>query len=376
MEFNSIIKLVDLQRALNFRTVSVPSDEPLCIATLMDLDARYISATLDAEERMTRVWELISRAKEGLPSKMIFYLDEALSTPGWRWAPKSLLGSSAGDSIWSFDHRALRFNDMIFPEESDYSNFGIPTPMGLKVKLPGCRLKPQPLVPELPLDPWEGFIPNEDEILLQDNVTGRWMRIIDWYRSTKIVAWTTEERMAYDNKVNKPLARSILTGKCALLYDQEQAHDVGTRTCIMVQVDELDEAQRVDPSLNLGEGESALMARGRRPVILSPLTEADERMKNTLKGLACRVAADKVTQDLIKIDRGDELARKDGLSALRKRMEEVMAEAWISDPELEQSVKDLIGDDMAEYMWNYLPKSFSCDIYMHEMPDGQIWFVD
>ena len=367
---------MDLQRALDFRTVTVPSDEPLCIATLMDLDPKYVGSGSDAEQRMVRVWELINRAQGGLPSRIMFYLEQALSAPGWRWAPASLLGSSAGDSIWTFDHRTLRFNDMVFPDGSNYSNKGVPGRLGLKVKLPGCRLEPRALMSGLPLDPWDGFLPNEDEVLVQDRVTGHWMRIIDAYRSNKVATWTKEERQAYDLKTNRPLAQSILTGKCALICDQAVNYEEQTRMCVMVQVEDMEEVDRADGSLGLGAGEQALKARRERNVILSRLNAADERMKNTLQRLAHQIAAEKETLDYVEIDKGDQAAREAGRLALRERMKEAMAEVWASDPDLRQNVEDMVGKNMGEHMWAYLPKSYSCNIYIHAMPDGQTWFVD
>lgn len=90
------LQLTTLQRALHFRTVSVPSDEPLCIATLMKLDSHYVASAAGAEQRIARVWELLDRAGGGLPPGIVVIVDEPLEVPSWRWAPRSLLGSAAG----------------------------------------------------------------------------------------------------------------------------------------------------------------------------------------------------------------------------------------------------------------------------------------
>jgi hypothetical protein len=52
--------LLALQIGLLYRTVTVPSDEPLCIATLMSLNMNDIVAIDDEQKRMRKVWELIA----------------------------------------------------------------------------------------------------------------------------------------------------------------------------------------------------------------------------------------------------------------------------------------------------------------------------
>lgn len=84
------IVLVD--RALHFRSASVPTDEALLIGGLMNLDLVYI---LDgpAESRMQRVWTLVSLAPGGIPKGVLFNRGPRLRQTGFRWAPESLLSS-------------------------------------------------------------------------------------------------------------------------------------------------------------------------------------------------------------------------------------------------------------------------------------------
>jgi hypothetical protein len=103
--------LAQLQRALNWRTASVLSDEPLSIARLLSLDINYVAAPDSAEERMARVWELIAKNRGGIPPRIIFYNDNPIDIDGWRWAPRSLLTSMEESGI-SIDERAARFEHM------------------------------------------------------------------------------------------------------------------------------------------------------------------------------------------------------------------------------------------------------------------------
>ena len=59
---NSIAPILSiLDRALNDRTVTVPSDEPLCIMTLLSLDSKPIVTVDTAEDRMQQVWKQIAK---------------------------------------------------------------------------------------------------------------------------------------------------------------------------------------------------------------------------------------------------------------------------------------------------------------------------
>ncbi|POR38277.1 Uncharacterized protein TPAR_01537 [Tolypocladium paradoxum] len=368
--------LVFLQRALHYRTVSVASDEPLCIATLMALDTGYIAAAPDAENRMVRAWELLSRANGGVPVRVVFFAEETLDVPGWRWAPRSLLGSSVSDPVMGIDERTVRFAKQDISQHEHDNEYplsvGIPTPLGLKVRLPGCRLVPKSHIQGLPLHPWPDLInPVEDQLLLRDEA-GRWVRIFDWYRSRKIPVWTREERLAYDKRMDGPLCRSIDTGNCALIYDVPSTLDQ-TRACCMVQAEEVREGEAaLDPR---GE-EMPLRARRERTVMISQLGEVEAGFMDTMRALACRIAADEVTQHLLSIkDRSSE-AWNDGSAKVCTRMKEVVKESWAAHPEMEKAGRESFGPDLEEYIWVMIPKLLSHDVTMAELPSGQMWFVD
>ena len=102
----SILSIFD--RALNDRAVTVPSDEPLCIMTLLSLDSKPIVTVDTAEDRMQQVWKQIAKQYNGIPAKIIFIDFPRLISKGWAWAPKSLLqgqkellGSDAPPVVWN-----------------------------------------------------------------------------------------------------------------------------------------------------------------------------------------------------------------------------------------------------------------------------------
>jgi hypothetical protein len=360
--------LLNLQRALQFRTVSVPSDEPLCISTLMSLDTKYIAAAPDAETRMVRVWELLNKLNSGLPPRLVFYADEVLSTSGWRWAPRSLLGSSVKDSFMGIDERVLRL-------VGNPSAQGIPTPLGLKVTYPGCRLIPLPLLSGAPLHLWPGAINStEDQIIIRQEESGKWYRIVDWYRSKKLASWTDEEKSAFDREQNNPLCREIDSGKCVLIYDeQSRANDM--LVACMALIENTHVGFEHD-SITSRELDTGLRVHRTRTVIMSPLSNEEIRMMTIFRELATVVATDQETSNLLAIKDRDSEEWKNCMSKIKTKMREVVAEALKSNPELAQTIKNTIGHDLEEYMWAFIPKIFSHDVVIQETPSEQIWFVD
>ena len=75
-----------LTHALEYRTTSRYEDEPLCLASILNLDVQRI---LRAPHRMQVFY---SNVKE-LPSDILFHEGECLQVDGFRWAPQSLLSS-------------------------------------------------------------------------------------------------------------------------------------------------------------------------------------------------------------------------------------------------------------------------------------------
>ncbi|KAI9687986.1 MAG: hypothetical protein M1820_010365 [Bogoriella megaspora] len=75
-------------------------DEPLCLATLFNLDARQIAEVKKEEnncvdKRMSILWNLIGSSTIGIPKSILFHTGRKLLVDGFRWAPASLLGQVA-----------------------------------------------------------------------------------------------------------------------------------------------------------------------------------------------------------------------------------------------------------------------------------------
>jgi hypothetical protein len=78
------VSLMSLQRAMHGRRVTVLADEAICVATLLRLDFGTFKAGTPTME------QIFGQVK--LPEGLMWGEGSRLKTPGFRWAPASLLG--------------------------------------------------------------------------------------------------------------------------------------------------------------------------------------------------------------------------------------------------------------------------------------------
>lgn len=177
--------LLSTRRNLKTRSVSVASDEALCVACLMKMELEDI---VDAPEmkRMEVLWWKIGQ----VPSGMAFSrAADKLSTPGLRWAPASFLGFTPNtgqgeDSWYGSDRRKEKTAAMI-------------TKRGLAVRLPGIILHPKfrEFVKHLPV-----AYDEEDRLFLSDHIYIHDERG-QWYVLIKGEPWTDKPRE--DDNLNR-----------------------------------------------------------------------------------------------------------------------------------------------------------------------------
>lgn len=79
--------LSKIHSALQHRSTSVVTDEPLCLGCLVGLDMDKI-LEVEPNERMVAFWSMFPE----IPMVLVFWQNETLQQPGFRWAPKSFLG--------------------------------------------------------------------------------------------------------------------------------------------------------------------------------------------------------------------------------------------------------------------------------------------
>ena len=123
--------LISLNRmALASRSVSVPSDEGLCLFTLMGFDMTEVTAVLPTE-RMALLWRKFGKVPLGF---LFSKATKKMPQQGLHWAPASFLGLQT-DKEWSGPR------DLSSPNEND--PHAIPTSSGLMAALPGFKLHPK-----------------------------------------------------------------------------------------------------------------------------------------------------------------------------------------------------------------------------------------
>ena len=126
-------QMKDIMKGLLYRSVTVPSDEPLIIATLLALDLSPILASEPAE-RMNVLWRIIGKSPSGIDKHILFHMGLKIRERGLRWAPQSLLSVNryfAPPKPGEEEHRGFLGTDR--------------NAKGLLVELAGFRIsKPKP----------------------------------------------------------------------------------------------------------------------------------------------------------------------------------------------------------------------------------------
>lgn len=423
--------LISLQRTLHFRTVSVPADEPICIATLLSFNQQDQEVVIAASKReghdaaMARMWEVVARSlfNGRLPAAMLFSADATLDVPGWRWAPRSLLGANAGaaEGVMDLNTRMMRFHlpqqDVpTNPPETEteteqqpeapttastqnngtattpatlttdsskrrtrtapHHQLGIPTPLGLRVQLPGFLLHVSPLLPHMPLQPWEGTFnpPSEDFVFVRQPATGQWLRVMDLHRARRSGLEVDDKNSAEDgasppHQPPPPLNESIRSGNCAILYEPNTAQrGGGILYCLMVQL----EPGQGSP------GAEELRVRRCRMVLVDVASAGYALLAETLRGLALEVAAHEATRRLLEALEGgvDGEERKGAVEVVRGVMKELMGKKCATEPAFAKAVGDCIGFGLEQFMWAQIPVRFSHDVVAEVCAETQVWVVD
>ncbi|KAJ6789168.1 hypothetical protein PWT90_03292 [Aphanocladium album] len=358
-------QLLLLARAIHFRTVSVPSDEPLCLAVLMSLQIEGLTLMTDGEERMARVWAALDERLGGISTGLVFYLEDTLSIKGWRWAPKSLLGGLGKDSTLDLDTRSLRF--AVSKPITPYS-VGRPTARGLRMKAKGGYLTVAPIRENFDLLPWSGVTKRvvEPHVLVYHEASKGWFRLADWHRSLKLQAWSDEERREYDEKHPSPLFDCIRSNKSALIF-----RDYDPDADAMVAI--LGKAQ--DGMDDDGENHATLFER-ERTVMFIPLGDNYVRLIKKVNVIANRLADDQVTTDLLACGKDASPARDECLGKVKAWLETTVDKVWKEDPEFADLVRQTMGDDMEGSSWPMIILEASNLITMKDTEEDRVWFID
>ena len=189
-------QMKNIMRGLLYRSVTVPSDEPLIIATLLALDLRQILEPEPAD-RMHALWRIIGTHRSGIDKQILFHVGRKIHERGLRWAPKSLL---PGD------------RDFAVPIADEQENRGFlstnPNARGLVVELAGFRIslaKPAKGSPQH-LAGFDSTPRNDNarhQLLLKDN-QGRWYLLAHRLLGTSDYPPAPEEISAVISRIPSP----------------------------------------------------------------------------------------------------------------------------------------------------------------------------
>jgi hypothetical protein len=343
-----------LNSALQHRSVSVASDEPVCIGTLMSLDVKQIvSDEVPEGERMTVVWKLLAEQKGGLPSQIIFFADAKINKPGWRWAPASLL--TITQQLHSADTRIIRWTD---------KQLGQPTPYGLHVQFPGFRLALNNINDERPHQPWRGVeqLP-ESSLIFHDAQTGKWHMLIDQAFALMAKNYNDDGGEFQTTHEKFSLQDLLLKDDCYIIEEANGGGIIGTLSTA-------NETAQATESLH------GLPLQTRRHIIVRPASQAQSIIYSTIKDLAHRLRNDKLTDKLLSIENAESEQYKTLLNGLKGKMKDLMAEALLRNPALGEAVDVFWGSELRDMIWVLIGDWYYHDFVATRMPEGQVWYID
>lgn len=98
---NQTLTLGHVSRAVRWRTTSRMADETLAIASLLDVDTAVLLDTVPED----RIKELLLMVKN-VPLNVLFLNGEKSTTPGFRWAPKTLMSNFGGLNLAVSENQA------------------------------------------------------------------------------------------------------------------------------------------------------------------------------------------------------------------------------------------------------------------------------
>ena len=365
--------LATLDLSLNFRSVSVPFDEPLCVGSLMSLDLRKILDVTPKDKRMQKVWELIASKKSGLPMQVIFFQEPRIDTPGWRWAPRSLLtwGSGSHELV---NTRMLRWHEPRLGEITD---------RGIRVQYPGYRIK---IAKEIGGGPqiWPGF-PRRPEfnIFFRDKDTGLWYCIYDKEYARLNNRWSDAEKVAYHKLGLFPLHDIAETDNSVLILNASigKLHDLQEGVFGTVVAKQSSESP-----------EEGIPVRTGQIIMLTLVRQQTEYMYDTLRRLAIDLRTDDLAQkhmaiynslvreyhdfpDQLKLSMEHSEDLKKSVEQLEDKMQRMVQDVAAKDAKFVEAVQ-ATGEGTIENIWCWIYDFVAYDYVGEKLGDQQVWYVD
>ncbi|KAI6792455.1 hypothetical protein KC361_g6756 [Hortaea werneckii] len=152
-----------LVQAVAHRSVSVKTDEPLCMNTVLKLDQATMAAAAE-EERMQTFWRAASNVRRGIPKTVVFNALPRLATPGLRWAPATVF------------QPIDMLPQLIVTHDESAAAQGTLMPDGLQASFPAWEMALGNAYPNLPADWWALGTQSHNTLRLR-SLHGNWFQI-------------------------------------------------------------------------------------------------------------------------------------------------------------------------------------------------------
>ncbi|KAK4163093.1 hypothetical protein QBC43DRAFT_320507 [Cladorrhinum sp. PSN259] len=387
-----------IQSTLRYRAVTVPSDEPLCIATLFGLDvAAILAAPRELEPRMQLIWQMIQSEAGSIPALVIFRADSTLSAPGWGWASNSFLLS--GESNGVSGYKTVEYVD-------DYDqgllaakipNARIVPGQGLEVRLPGILLESVPFIENGSLHAWSCLISGNGEpvVYFYNESEETWYKMLDWYASFGTAQGQPREPLTRaSSDTNSGFCQIIddAPGPIAVLRSENVPGGDGGLWLLAHPSPPLPSSSTIPTTYS-----PPTPVRWLRKVIIASLSQPEALVTKTLfsisqsvatspegQALTCSLIANMPpstnTPDLTTSPLDDEAFQtaKRGLQSLLK---EAAEKAWITTPGFARAVEQVLGDGIREYIWAGAAMRFphgrvARTVGGRRLDEGVKWIVD
>ncbi|KAM3075409.1 hypothetical protein ACMFMG_007154 [Clarireedia jacksonii] len=367
-----------LNEALLLRGVTVATDEPLCIGTLMHLDLAKILAVEQKERRMEKVWELLEKSENGIPASIIFLEETKISTLGWRWALKSLLHSE----------NVILFSANRFPHGVDYKRASIVSG-GLKVTYPGYRIKIREYGDGKPRNPWPGLIHiPESELVFRDDKLQRTFKVMD---ISQAIAGR-EEHKNQDLFPLHDLADSNASGLVinAFEFDGKTLKPVTSGLKSAIFGTTVDSDERLTSS---GDVEKAIKIDAKYRVILYPCEDDLSYVYDIVAKCAIQARSHELTDKHIAVYSRLQDECGESSKNLQERMKEdeefqaskltlvdyfkaTMNRVVQEDERFMKGLTRHMGSDILDHIWKMMADWCKNDYIGESLSEEQVWIVD
>ena len=337
--------LVNVDFALQHRSVSVAADEALCISTLMDLPIKELLKVPEAaEDRMCKLWELIDKKYNGIPIGILVIGYPRLEREGFRWAPGTFLDKP--DKFHLLRHWLVPSLGRI---SFSRAAAGLCVPNGLLVKCAGFVVMRRSWNDGLQSNPWKSMG-------------------YSWKELTSTTFWDKNTGNFYRFTCHDDVARAM-SGEKGSKYNY---FDIAS--CAILTMTAFDQQQTCDALLgimeDLGNGKHKITRS--YPVTLAKQDPGFGLLLRTAEEIACSARLEQCTRRMDQLQRsGDEgseefrILTEDFRTFIKASTAQKLEEKAIKEA-LESSVLNLKSHHLSvmaiDWFWNdYIGESFGSE---------------